>query len=206
MPWFDLIVFGMLLLSAAVGWTRGATREMVAVLSFALAALAAVYGLKFTGPALRDVINPDWLGSVAAILGVFLVLYIGLRIVGSRFASRIQEHGVLGVLDRSIGVGFGLIRALVVLGAFNLLLHAVTPPERTPRWLLDTTTYPLTEVAGRTLRSVAPQGLDLAGRLQPALSNAVRDGSVNATGDSARAQGYDARQRGGLDDLVEKSR
>jgi membrane protein required for colicin V production len=206
MPWFDLIVFGILLVSAAVGWSRGATREMVAVLSFALAALAAVYGLKISGPLVREVVHPDWLGTVAAIVGVFLVIYIGLRVAGSRFAARIQDHGMLGVLDRSIGVGFGLIRALVVLGAFNLVLHAVTPPERTPKWLMEATTFPLTEMAGRTLKAVAPQGLDLAGRLQPAISDAVRDGSVNASGDSAESQGYDPRQRGGLDDLVEKSR
>lgn len=206
MPWFDIIVFGILLISAAVGWARGATREMVAVLSFAIAALAAVYGLRFSGPLVRTVVNPDWLGTVVAIVGVFLILYIGLRVLGSGFASRIQEHGVLGILDRSVGVGFGLIRALVVLGAFNLVLHAVTPPERTPKWLEGTTTFPLTEVAGRMLKAAAPKGLDLAGKLQPALADAVDEGSTNAPRDTGEVQGYDPRERGGLDDLVEKSR
>ena len=46
MPWFDIIVLAILLTSAAVGFFSGATREMVRALSFVLAAVIAVYGLR----------------------------------------------------------------------------------------------------------------------------------------------------------------
>lgn len=202
MPWFDIIVIGILLVSAVVGFVRGAAREMLTVISFLLAALAAVYGLKFTGPIGREAIDPDWAGTVAAGVVSFILVYIALRLAGAGLAKAIHATPVVGLLDRSIGVGFGLIRALAVLGAFSLVI----PPDRAPPWLRGAATYPLTQAAGSVLKAVAPKGLDMAGRLRPALGAAVRDGSANGARDSGRDGGYEARDRGGIDDLVEKSR
>jgi len=62
---------------------------------------------------------------------------------------------------------------------------------------------------GRLLQALAPKGLDLAGRLKPAFAKAVQDGTRDergASGDRKTTEGYDARERGAVDDLVEKSR
>ncbi|MDP3176205.1 MAG: CvpA family protein, partial [Phenylobacterium sp.] len=143
-----------------------------------------------------------WAGDVAAVLATFVVVYIVLRLFGASLARRIKGAEVLGMLDRSVGLGFGLVRALVVLGAFNLFFNAATPPERVPRWISGATLYPLTTAAGRVLITFAPKGRDLAGRLKPAFDDAVSDG----TRDTPAREGYDARERGDIDDLVEKAR
>ena len=57
MPWFDIIVLAILLTSAAVGFFSGATREMVRALSFVLAAVIAVFGLRWTAPIGRSLIE-----------------------------------------------------------------------------------------------------------------------------------------------------
>jgi membrane protein required for colicin V production len=136
------------------------------------------------------------------VLLVFVVVYLALRLIGGRIASQVQATQGLGVLDRSIGLGFGLVRALVVLGAFNLVFNAATPPERVPKWISGAALYPLTSGAAQVLKAFAPKGLDMADRLKPALRDAVREGSR----DQATEQGYDAGERGRIDDLVEKSR
>ena len=46
----------------------------------------------------------------------------------------------------------------------------------------------------------------MADKFAPALEDAVREGSATDQRDSRDAQGYDPRERRGLDDLVEKSR
>lgn len=202
MTLFDIIALTVLAVSAGVGFFRGAAREMVTVLALVAAAGAAVFGLRLTGPVMRAVVQPDWAGNVAAVLLVFVVVYIALRLLGGRLASRVQATEGLGFLDRSIGLGFGLVRALVVLGAFVLVFNAATPPERVPRWISGAALYPLTSAVAEVLKAFAPKGLDMADRLKPAIADAVRDG----TRDPAPEQGYDARERGGIDDLVEKSR
>ncbi|HEX5379116.1 MAG TPA: CvpA family protein [Phenylobacterium sp.] len=206
MPWFDIIVFSILVASAGLGFIQGATREMVSVIALLIAAVAAIYGLRITGPIGRDMIDPDWAGTVAALAVTFVVVYAALRLLGAGFTRGIQQAPVLGILDRTVGLGFGLVRALVFLGACNLAFMAATPPSLTPKWLAGATFYPMTQAAGVMLRAFAPKGLDMAGKLTPALGAAVRDGSANRKGDSAGDQGYDARDRGGIDDLVEKSR
>lgn len=202
MTQFDYIVIGVLALSALFGFIRGAAREVVTVIAFLLAAMAAMFGLRYAGPIARAAINPDWAGNVAAVVVVFLAVYIVLRLLGAGLVQRVKDTEVLGALDRSVGLGFGLVRALVFLGALNLAFNAATPPERVPTWISQAKLYPLTTACGRLLAAFAPKGMDLAGRLKPTFDKAVDDGAR----DSGAAGGYDARDRREIDDLVEKTR
>ena len=206
LPLFDIVVLAVLLVSGGFGFVSGATREMVRALSFLLAAILAIYGLRWTAPLGRDLIDPDWGGTVLAGLVTFVLVYALLRITGGRLVKGVQGAPVLGILDRSIGLGFGLLRALVVLGALHLVFHAATPPDRVPKWMTGAALYPLTKASAQVLEAFAPKGLDMADKLGPSLQDAVREGSATERGDSRDAQGYDPRERSRLDDLVEKSR
>jgi len=199
---FDLLVAALLLISAAIGFTRGAAREIAALVALVGAAAFAVFGLPVFSPLVRHVVHPDWLGAVATLVLVFLVTYILLRLVGGAFARQIQKSNLIGTLDRSIGLAIGLARGLIVLGALNLMFNAATPKDLQPHWITGATTWPLAQNMGRLLTALAPSGLDIAGRLKPAFERAVGD----ALGDRTTTDGYDARQRGEIDDLVEKSR
>jgi membrane protein required for colicin V production len=211
-PLFDLIVILMIALSALVGFIRGAVREVVTVVAFVLAALLAIFTLSLTAPLGRQAINPDWLGSVLALMIVFIVAYVGFRLLGGLLTRRIHQVKAIGTFDRIVGVGFGLIRALVVLGVFYLAFNIATPPERAPAWVVDAKLYPLTEVAGRALQQVAKQGSTVFGDVTPSLEKAVVEGvkapqsADDKPEDKKPQQGYDARARSKMDDLVEKSR
>jgi membrane protein required for colicin V production len=199
---FDYAVIAILAFSALVGFWRGAAREIVTVLAFVLAALSALFGLRYVAPIGRAGIDPDWAGEVVAAVAVFLVVYIVLRLMGAALARRVKDSQVMGPLDRSIGLGFGLVRAVVFLGALNLLFHAATPSDRIPPWISQATLYPMTTAAGRALAAVAPKGLAMARRAKPAVDEVVKD----SAGDRRQPQGYDARERHTIDILVEKAR
>ena len=199
---FDFLVAALLLISAAVGFARGATREILALVALLGAAAIAVFGLPVFAPMLRRLVHPDWLATVATLVGVFIVAYVTLRVIGGAIAGQIQQSNFIGALDRSIGLAIGLARGLIVLGALNLMFNAATPKDLQPHWITRATTWPLAQNMGRALTALAPKGLDIAGRLKPAFDRAVGD----ALGDRPVTDGYDARQRGEIDDLVEKSR
>jgi membrane protein required for colicin V production len=201
MTLFDLFAGLVLLISAGVGFIRGAVREMVTVMAFLLAALGSLIALRVTGPMAREVIDPDWAGTVAAVLILFVALYILLRVIGASLTERVRSVQGLSSIDRAIGLGFGLIRALVVLGVFNLLFTAATPKERIPGWIEGAALYPLTAASAEVLRRFAPQGGLLASRIAPVIERAVREGEEPTTG-----PGYDTQDRGRIDELVEKSR
>ena len=186
---FDLIVLLILAVSALIGFLRGAVREVVTVVAFVLSILIAIFLLRFTAPLFRAVIHPDWLASAAALIVIFLAAYIALRVLGAHLTERVKKTRHLGTLDRAVGLGFGLIRALVTLGLLNIVFHIATPPERTPKWVTEAKLYPLTEVSARGLRAIAPKGSAIASRVAPALKDAVEEG---AKGDNGRDRGYGA--------------
>lgn len=214
MTLFDFIAILILGVSAFVGFVRGATREVMTVLAFVVAALLAVFALRLTGPLARHMISPDWAANAAAVVIVFVAAYIALRILGAGLTRRIHNTEALGTVDRAIGVGFGLIRGLVLLGVFNLVFNLATPPERVPHWISGAALYPLSGACATALRALAPEGSAMADRFGPAIERAVKDGASDHDGASAKeAAGqasekspYDEKSRRAMDDLVEKSR
>jgi len=204
---FDLIIAGILLISALVGFIRGATREVVAVLAFIAAVVLAIVSLRFSAPIFMGFVAAEWLAKAAALVSVFLVTYIVIRLAALPITRRIHQTS-LGAIDRAVGLGFGLVRALVVLGVFNLVFHAATPPERTPGWVLEAKLYPLTAFSADVLKALAPKGSAMFDKVGPVIERNLRDSGdtpPNSAADKAKAKGYDPGDRKALDDLVEKS-
>ncbi len=206
MTQFDLIVFALLGLSALVGFWRGAAAEIAAAVALIVAAVLAIYGLPITAPLGHKVFHSDWLATAAALVATFIVVYVVLRLIGAAIARRVQETQFLGTLDRSVGLAIGLARGLIVLGALNLMFNAATPKDLQPHWIVGSTTWPLAQNMGRMLSTLAPKGLDIAGRLKPAFDRALHSSAHDALDDRLKSEGYDARQRREIEDLVEKSR
>jgi membrane protein required for colicin V production len=187
---FDFLVLGLLAVSALVGFIRGAVREIAALVALVAAAGMAVFGLPVFAPAFRSAIHPGWLGTAAALVVVFGVAFIALRLIGAAIARRVQNTQMLGFLDRSLGLLIGLGRGLIVLGALFLMFIAATPEDLRPHWITGARTWPLASNMGHVLEGLAPQGLDIAGRLKPAFDRAVHDGSR----DRSATDGYEAAE------------
>ena len=167
-----------------------------------LAAALAILGQPLFGPMARESLHPGWLATTVAVGGVFVVAYVALRFIGVAVARKVQQTDFLGALDRSVGLAIGLARGLLLLGALNLGFNAATPPDLRPHWITGAVTWPLSQNMGRLLTALAPHGLNLADQLKANSSRPATDGSRDRTATG----GYDAQQRGEIDDLVEKSR
>jgi len=199
---FDYIVLGLLLISALVGFARGAARECVAVAALVGGAALAIFGLHHAEPIANRLLHTHWVAVAASLLVLFLTGYVVVRLIGAALVRRIHGTNVLGALDRTAGLLIGLVRGLVVLGALKLMFVAATPVDLQPRWITHARTWPLAANMGRMLEALAPRGMDVAHRLKPTVERAVYQPSRDRTATG----GYDARQRGEVDDLVEKSR
>lgn len=195
MTQFDILVLALLVISAAVGFARGAVREVFALLALVAAAGLAIFGLPVFGPMLREVVKPGWLGTIASLVLVFGVAFVALRLIGAAIARRVQNTQVLGFLDRSLGLLIGLGRGLIVLGALFLMFNAATPQDLRPRWITGAQTWPLAASMGGLIERLVPRGLDVAGRLRPAFERAVGNGS----GDRSTTDGYEAREPAAAD-------
>lgn len=176
MTGFDVIAILVILASAAAGWVRGGTREIITLLSFVLAAFIALVALPLTAPLGRALVNPDWAGTIAAAVASFLLIYFGIRIFGSILSKRAQAHPHLGGIDRILGVFVGAARSLVLLGAIHLVVVAAMPGERTPRWLSEAALRPVTAGAARMIQFVLPGIGRGADALTPVVTSSVNEG------------------------------
>ena len=176
MTGFDVIAILVILASAAAGWVRGGTRELITLVSFVLAAFVALVALPVTAPIGRSLIDPDWAGTIAAAVVSFLLIYFGVRIFGSALSKRAQAHPHLGGVDRFIGVFVGAGRALVLLGAIHLVVVAALPGEKTPRWLTEAALRPVTAGAARAIQIILPGIGRGADALTPVVSSSVSRG------------------------------
>ena len=197
---FDYAAGLVLIGSGLMGWVRGFTREVTTVIAFVLAAVTAVFGLRYTGPIARHVIHTPWMANTAAVLVLFVLAYIVIRLIGGVVTRQVRDTAALSGLDRIFGFAVGVVRGLVVLGGFSLLINAATPAERMPAWITKARLWPLAESTGTVLRMFAPEGLKMAHTVVPAVESAVKDGAAPDD------KGYDENQRKQLDELVEKSR
>src|SRR5207248_1508761 len=117
--------------------------------------------------------------KTAAVLLMFSITYIALRLMGDALTRGVQQTSLSG-LDRILGFGIGMVRALVVLGGFVLLVNAATPPDRMPGWITTARLYPLAAASGDTLRAFAPQGMKVAREVAPGLGQVVQGGEPQA--------------------------
>jgi membrane protein required for colicin V production len=172
MTFFDILAGLTLAISALIGLARGATRELTAVAAVILAAVAAVVGARFAYPLVQHFIATAWLARVAAIVGIFAVVYVLARFVGGALSQGVRATPLSGV-DRVLGLGIGLARGLVLIGLLVLVIEAAAPAQRRPGWLEQARLYPLADAAGALLRQAAPKGWKMAGDLAPAVKDAV---------------------------------
>jgi len=117
MNYVDLIVLGIVGVSALLGLSRGLVREVLGIGAWALAAFGA-WRLGPLGIRLAHLlIANDDIAETAAYASVFLILLITLSLL-SNLLGRLVQVSALGGLDRTLGVLFGIARgsALVIAG------------------------------------------------------------------------------------------
>lgn len=173
---FDVVAILVLIASAAAGWVRGGTREIITLLSFVLAAFIALVALPLTAPLGRGLVDPDWAGTIFAAILSFLIVYFGIRIFGSILSKRAQAHPQLAGVDRIVGIVVGTTRGLVLLGAVHLVIVAAMPGERTPRWLSEAALRPITAGAARAIQIILPGIGRGADALSPVVASSVNKG------------------------------
>jgi membrane protein required for colicin V production len=207
---FDIIALAVLGVSALVGIVRGALREITTVVALIAAGFAAVFALRFVGPMARAALHPAWLGNTAALLIIFMVVYVVLRIIGASLVRGLHQTSALGAVDRLVGGGLGLLRGLILLGVAYMAIHLAPPAAGLPGWITSAKLYPLSAKCAQVIRTVAPKGSQIAHRLTPEIEKAVKsddgDTALRSEGGQSDETGYAHGARKGLDDVVEKTR
>jgi membrane protein required for colicin V production len=153
--WLDVILILIMLISAFLAMLRGLTREMLSIMSWALAALAALFFYQLYRERVRQLIEPQMLADAVLIIVVFVIVLIVVSLITVRLSNRVLDSRV-GALDRTLGFVFGLVRGLILVVIAYELIAAIVPKESLPRWVTEARSLPVIESTGRAIISLLP--------------------------------------------------
>ena len=159
----DLVVIGVVLISALLAAVRGFTREVLAIASWvAAAAVAWVFHPQLL-PFVKQYIPASSAQDTIALVAAIAALFLGTLIVVSLITARISDFVLdsrIGALDRSLGFVFGAARGLLLAVIGYLFFAALVGNEKMPVWAKDAKAKPMLEETGRSLISMLPQDVN----------------------------------------------
>ena len=168
---FDGILIGLMLVSGVLAMIRGFSREVLAVASWGIAALAALYFYKSLAPLAytytASLSSSKTIADIAAAGLIFIVTLIIVSVITMKIADFIVDSKI-GPLDRTLGFVFGAARGalLVVVGLlfFNWLV-----PENQPGWVANSKSKPVLESIGQGIVQLLPDDPEksIIDRLKP---------------------------------------
>lgn len=165
----DLVVIGVVLISALLAAVRGLTREVLAIVSWvAAAAVAWVFHPQIL-PFAKQHIPQETIALVVSIAVLFLVTLIIVSLLTARISDFVLDSRI-GALDRTLGFVFGAARGLLLAVIAYMFFNALVDGKGQPNWIKEAKAKPILEQAGHTLLTMLPQDVDsglLKKMLQP---------------------------------------
>ncbi len=157
--YLDLGLIGVILISSLLAMLRGFTREVLAIVSWAAAALAAYYFHPLVLPYVKPYISKDAVALAVAAGAVFFVALVIVSILTVRISDAILDSKV-GALDRSLGFVFGAGRGLLLCAVAFVFFNWLVPEKTQPDWVKTAKMKPLLNVTGDQIMAMLPDDPD----------------------------------------------
>jgi membrane protein required for colicin V production len=156
MIWADWFLLAALVVSILIGIIRGFTREILGLISWIVALIAAL----LFGPSTVGWLEPHIATPSLRIAGSYALVFLVALLVGAiltSVASMLVRKSALSGVDRMVGGGFGLVRG-VLIGGVMVWLVGLTPARQDP-WWKESMFIPRLEWLADGLRAMTPEKL-----------------------------------------------
>jgi len=146
----DYIYVVVILASTIWATIRGGIYETIATLSWVVAAVSARFASPFLDGLLQKWFKLPDSTVVTLVASYFIVFFVILVIVGfinQKIRERIQDS-FLSVTDRTLGVVFGIIRSVILMGFvyWAVLWYYSDVPRGLPKWVSEARTRPVMQL------------------------------------------------------------
>lgn len=170
---WDILVISVLILSAIIAFFRGFVREVLTIAGVVGGVAGAVYFGNDAKPAFRslfgvndqaedaekaklfDLIPYELVADGLAYGTIFLVIVIILSVISHYLAAATKKSG-LGLLDRTLGVLFGVVRGILLLGLVYLPVHIFVEVDTKKQWFEQSRSIVYVELTANFLTKFFP--------------------------------------------------
>ena len=150
----DLVVIGVVIISALLAAVRGFTREVLAIVAWVTAAAAAWFLHPLILPKIKDHIANPTVALVAAIGAIFIITLLIVSIITVKFSDFVLDSRI-GALDRTLGFVFGAARGILIC-VIGWVFLAWLVQGKMPDWATTARSRPMLENTGNTLIGMLP--------------------------------------------------
>ena len=152
----DMGVIFLTGLSAFIGVLRGFTKEILSIGGWAGAVALTFFGFPYAKPFVQQWVGHPFLSSIVTVGLLFLSSLIAFILI-IRNISELVRGSRLSGLDRSLGLLFGILRALAILILLYFLSSFIWKTEdRRPLLIKSARSLPLITEMARRAASIIP--------------------------------------------------
>ncbi|TXM94396.1 CvpA family protein [Methylobacterium sp. WL30] len=151
----DLVVLGIVVVSALLAAVRGVTREVLAIIAWVAAAAVAWSLYPMLLPTVKQHVTSDTVALVASIAAIFLGTLIVVSIITVKISDVVLDSRI-GAIDRSLGFLFGAARGFLICVIGWVFLSWLVQ-GKVPTWAAEARTRPMLEKSGDALVAQLPE-------------------------------------------------
>ena len=201
----DFVLGGIMLISGLLALMRGFTREVLSLLAWGAAALAAFFAV-FTPElvALAQPYTDNEILSKIAVGGIaFLIVLLIMSIISVKLADLVLDSAA-GAFDRTLGFVYGLARGMLLVVVAYLFYIWLIPRDKHEDWVRNAKSLPAIEKVGNIVISFLPADISAILEGKTYLGN---EGEQQSSGQATEPgdDGYKANQQRQIDQLIEST-
>lgn len=202
---FDFILVAIMLASGFLALMRGFTREVLSLVAWGAAAIAAYLAVKQPGLiALAQTnipyLDKEILAQIAVGASAFLLVLIIVSIISVKISDYVVDSAA-GSFDRTLGFLFGVARGFIFVAIAYLFYGWLLPYDKQVSWVRNAYSLPMIKSAGEGIISFMPP--EIADTLA---NTALLESPEPSPGPQAPEQtegGYGSNENQGLENLIE---
>ncbi|MFN4143307.1 CvpA family protein [Aestuariivirga sp.] len=202
----DLILLGIMLVSGLLALMRGFTREVLSLLAWGVAAVAAYFAIR--QPSLVEFaktnvpyLDKEILAQIAVGATAFLIVLIVVSIISVKISDYVVDSAA-GSFDRTLGFIFGVARGFVFVAIAYLFYGWLLPYDKQEPWVRNAFSLPMIKSTGEALLSFMP----------PEIAETLSNTALLKNPDQPAAEGempeqpeggYKSNENQGLENLIQ---
>lgn len=129
MHWIDVGILAVIAISSVISMTRGFVREALSLAGWVAAFwIALSFSQQLADLILINYISTPSVRIIIAFVSLFFITIILTAMINSVTSRVVRKTGLSGT-DRVIGIGFGMVRGVVIVGILVLLASLTNLPQ-----------------------------------------------------------------------------
>lgn len=158
LTYLDAALLAIAFISGLLAMYRGFTREVLSIVSWAIAGGAVLYFVLFHKQFAKEM--ADQMGAqlpiAQIVIGaiIFLIVLIVVHLITARISDSILDSRV-GMIDRVLGFVFGVVRGFVLVVIPYMFYEAFFPePKQQLPWVREAKSLPYIKSTGNSFRAL----------------------------------------------------